>query len=201
MMGFDLRKIGDAVVDYAPGIAAALTTVTGGAAAPAGIALTALSALGKACGLGSDATPEEIHAAIQTADPETKLKLMQAENDFKLKIREQDLDELKARLNDVQSARQAEVAKTQATGKRDINLYVLAYLYIAGFFISMIAMVWMMIDGTFPEEIPQALVFLLGNLFGCLTSGVGAIIQYFFGTSASSAKKTDLLTQINTQKR
>jgi len=96
------QKIGDAVVNFAPGIATILTAT--GVGAPVGAAVGAIGALGRAFGLGDSAKPEDVLTAI-SADPEIRLKAMVAENDFKVKMKQAELDETKAYLSDVQSAR------------------------------------------------------------------------------------------------
>jgi len=187
-----LKTIGDKIVNIAPSISALLTA--SGVGAPVGLAVTALASLGKAFGLGSNATPDEIHQAI-SSDPESALKLALADQDFQLKMRDQDLKELQARLADVQSARDRQIDHEKVTGKSDINLYALAWLFVAGFFITIIAMVGLILTKSMPESMPKEIVFLLGSLFQCLTMGVGVVLQYFFGSSKGSNEKTGLLAK------
>ncbi len=96
-------------------------------------------------------------------------------------------------LRDVADARAREVAVVQATGKKDINLYMLAWTFVIGFFVAIITMMVLVLTDKLPESMPQYVVFLLGSLFGTLTSGVTAIIQYFFGSSKSSQEKTQMM--------
>ena len=44
--------------------------------------------------------------------------------------------------------------------------------------------------------VPQFAVFLLGNLFGTLSAGVGAVMQYFFGSSKGSADKSAAIMEL-----
>jgi roadblock/LC7 domain-containing protein len=112
------QKIGDAVADYAPGLAKALMLVPGvGIPAAAGVA--AIGSIAKAFGLGDDATPEEVLKAV-TVDPEISLKAQIADNDFKLKMKEIEFQEYKteqeaetARLQSVNSTMQAELANSK----------------------------------------------------------------------------------------
>jgi hypothetical protein len=105
---------------------------------------------------------------------------------------------LKARLGDVQGARAREVDIAKATGKKDINLYVVAWVIIGGFFALMAILLFIQL----PTD-SSGVVFML---FGALSSGFGSVVQYFFGSSkgevekadymaASSARKTELLAK------
>lgn len=172
-----LKKIADGIVDYAPGIAKILTAT--GVGAPAGAALEVVSSLGKAFGLGTNATPDQIHAAI-ASDPQIALKAVMAEQDFILKQRDQENEELKIRLADVQSARQRE-----ATIKDNVNKN-LAFI-IVGAFIALIA-------GTLLgyAKVDSALA---GTLVGYLSAKCEQVLAYYFGSSKSSDKKTDLLAK------
>lgn len=89
----DLRKIGDMVVDAAPGIAGILAAT--GVGTPVAGAVAALGALGRAFGLGDGAKPEDIEKAIQQ-DPQAALKLRLAELDYNVLMRKLDIDQLRA---------------------------------------------------------------------------------------------------------
>lgn len=199
-MGFDLsvlKKIGDAIVDYAPTAAGVLTAT--GVGAPAGAVVGVVAALGRALGLGSEATPEQIHQTLQ-ANPELAAKTYLAELEYRDNEAQRRHVEVMQVLGDVQHARMTNTEQVKATGRRDTNLYVLAYLYITGFFGSTGVMIFAVCTNRFPKDIPEAAVFLLGNLFGALTAGSGSVVQYFFGSSRSSAEKTQLLTYAGTKK-
>jgi hypothetical protein len=88
-------KIGDAIADYAPGIAGVLAATGVGAPVAAGVA--ALGSIAKIFGLGSDATPEQVHAAI-VADPKSAIKLRLAEMDFAINNRKLDIEEIKTQM-------------------------------------------------------------------------------------------------------
>ncbi|MFH1984757.1 MAG: hypothetical protein ABIL58_23195 [Pseudomonadota bacterium] len=100
-----------------------------------------------------------------------------------------------ATLADVGDARNRQVQVEKATGKRDMNLYILAYLFVGGYFLTIIIMVAGIAAGKVPSDIPQAAVMLLGSLFGTLGAAVGAVVQYFFGSSMSSAQKTEIIAK------
>jgi len=183
------QKIGDAVTDYAPGLAGILALVPGVGTVPAA-ALGAVVALGRSLGLGSAAKPEDVLSAIST-DPEIRLKAMVAENDFAVKMGQQELDKLKAELADVQSARSRQVESEKATGKRDYNLYILAWTVIIGFF----ALMGFLLKIPVPQD-QSGVIFML---FGSLSSAFGAVIGYFFGSSKSSADKNEQIGQLRKQ--
>jgi len=190
------KDVADTVKTYAPGASAlckVLSLIPGVGTVAAGAQL-GIDAITGALGLSSSSTPQEVKAAIQ-ADPQAAFKIMQAENDYKLAVMKEDTRRLELQLNDVQSARTMNTETTKVTGKRDFNLYFLAYLYTVGFFVSTGVMVYLAMQSKLPSDMPQAVIFLLGNLFGCLTAGVTAILQYFFGSSKGSSDKTDLLAK------
>jgi len=187
------QKIGDAVTDYAPGLAGILALVPGVGTVPAA-ALGAVAALGRSLGLGSAARPEDVLQAI-SADPEIRLKAMVAENDFAVKMGQRDLDKLKAELADVQSARSRQVESEKATGKRDYNLYILAWVIMGGFLGIILAMIiGQYFYGKTLQNDP-----LLMLLMGSLSTNAGMVVGYFFGSSKSSADKNDQIGQLRKQ--
>lgn len=156
------------------------------------------SMLGNLFGLEEDPesiTPEKLMAAIDK-DAAAELKLRQFEMEHKvllekLRIREIEiLAEARARqdaayLADRADARGRQVASEQATGQRDINLYILAWTVVAGFFGLCLGLM------VFPLPAGQNEAVYL--LFGGLVAGFTGVIQYFFGSSKGSADKTGLL--------
>jgi len=183
------QKIGDAVVDFAPGIATVLAAT--GIGAPIAGAVGAVGALGRAFGLGSSAKPEEVLTAI-SADPEIRLKAMIAENDHKAEMGRQELEAMKAQLADVQSARSRQVESERVTGRRDMNLYVLAWTIIGGFFLLMAILLFV--------KIPEDSTGVIFMLFGSLSAAFGGVVSYFFGSSKGSADKSMELANIAAKK-
>ena len=179
----DFKDVAKIAIDMAPAIGGALAIPTGGASVAVG---AAIKALGSVFGLGESAKPEEIAKAIQ-GDPEAAFKLKVAEQNFILEMRKADNEELKAILSDVQGARTRQVESEKVTGKRDLNIYVLAWVIVLGFF-SLIAV---LLYVPLPED-STGVVFML---FGSLSAGFGAVIQYFFGSSWGSEVKTTLLAK------
>ena len=133
---------------------------------------------------GVDNKPDSIIEALKN-DPDAIIKLKQLEADNKLELQRLVLEDEKLRLLDVQSARQREISVVKLTGKKDVNVSVISYVVISGFF----ALTGLLIFVALPEGSSDA-IFLL---FGALAAGFGSVIQYFFGSSKSSSDKTKML--------
>ena len=175
-MAFEWKDIAVKFADLAPALGAAIGGPAGGAAG------LAISALAKVFGLKADeTTPEAVAGILATDSPETRLKIITAENDFKLRQREMEIDELKVVLGDIQSARTRQVETEKATGHKDTNLYVLAWTIVVGFFLLLVFLLYV----TVPAD-QNGVVFML---FGALATGFGQVLQYFFGSSKGSADK------------
>jgi lipopolysaccharide export LptBFGC system permease protein LptF len=71
------------------------------------------------------------------------------------------------------------------TGKKDLNLYILAWTVVGGFF----ALCAILMEVSLPEGSSQ-IVYLL---FGGLVTGFTQVLGYFFGSYKSSNDKTKLL--------
>jgi hypothetical protein len=178
------QKIGDAVADYAPALAGVLTVT--GVGVPAAGAVAAVGALARTFGLGSDAKPEDVLAAI-SADPEIRLKAIVANNDFVLKQRDQDIEELKIYFKDTESARgmQGEALKqTDIFAKRFIYYYASALSFLTILYIFLVTFI----------DLPAGNRRLADTILGFLLGQVLAtVIQFFFGTNAGSLAKNKLL--------
>lgn len=171
----DWKDIGKTIAGAAPLIG----SVIGG---PAGGAVGTL--ISKA--LGCEDKPEAIAEVIK-ADPEALLKLEALEKSHQVELERLLLEGEQARLADVQSARSREVEITKSTGKRDVNLYVLAWTVVVGFF----GLMSLLCFKALPED-SNGVVFML---FGALTTGFGEVLNYFFGSSKSSADKTAIISR------
>ena len=183
------QKIGDAITDYAPGLAGILALVPGVGTVPAA-ALAAVGALGRAVGLGSQAKPEDVLQAI-SVDPEIRLKALVAENDFKAEMGRQEIEKLKAELGDIQSARQREIEITKTTGKRDTNMIITGWFIILGY-IGMMGFLLYHAAHNQPIKDDTGILFML---MGNLVTFVGMVVAYQFGTTRSSQAKTDIIAR------
>jgi len=175
-----LKTLGSIVETVAPALGLALGGPVGGAA---GAALALIA--GK---LGCDpAKPEDILQKL-TTDPAALMKMKELELGNSLEIHKLALQQAQAQLADVQSARQREVEVVKATGKKDRNLYALAWLITLGFFSLTGAMYF--------AKIPTESIGPLNQLIGALVLAFGGIVGYFFGSSAGSAAKTQALVDM-----
>ena len=141
--------------------------------------------------LGTDPTPDAIADAIDK-NPEAAITLLTLQNTHKERLEELAIERERlaltaeqARLADVQSARAREVSIVTATGKKDINLYVLAWTVIVGFFSLMTLLIF--------RPLPPGAEGYVNQLFGTLGTGFGMVLGYFFGSSKSSSDKTAMI--------
>jgi len=154
---------------------------------PAGTAIGAVAGTGltlAARALGVEPTESAVTQAIAT-DPQAALKLAQYEMDHKLELERLEIRKYELGLADVASARARQIEHEKATGKGDTNLYVLAWVIVLGFF----GLIGILLFVPLPED-SSGVVFML---FGALSAGFGAVVQYFFGSSKSSESKTGMI--------
>lgn len=175
----DWKSVGSFIAKSAPVLGTALGGPIGGAM------VGVVSLLAKTFGVtDEEVTPEQLIKAIEL-DPEAALKLKQFEMSHKTELERLVLENERIRLADVANAREREIQITQMTGKRDTNLYILAWTVVLGFFgLSVCLMKWPLPEGA------SEVVFVL---FGAVATGFGTVLQYFFGSSRSSARKDVVL--------
>lgn len=170
----DWKDIAGAVGKAAP----ILGTLLGG---PAGAAVGSIVA----SALGTGGTPEEVSAAL-TNDPLALVKLREIEATKAVRFEELATEQAKAELAthaaDRASARERE-AKTGDT----LTPRALALLVTFGFF----GVLGYLLAAGKPQTGGDALLVMLGALGGAW----GAVISYYFGSSASSAAKTEILAK------
>lgn len=70
--------------------------------------------------------------------------------------------------------------------KKDLNLYILSWLVVIGFYSLVGVLMW--------KPIPKGSNEVLFILFGSLSSGFGTVLGYFFGGSKGSDEKTKLMS-------
>lgn len=148
---------------------------------PFGSAAGAL--IGDALGV-KDASPESIASAIKTGtlSADHIVALKKAEQEFALKMQEagfkQDKDLEELAYKDRDSARQREISVKDWTPR------VLAYGVTIGFFLLLY---WMM-----KRDVPAANKDVMNIMLGSLGSAWISVVQYYFGSSAGSARKDEL---------
>ncbi len=151
---------------YAPDIAAAI--VTGGATLPA----LALKAVGDALGTPV-ANVEQLGAVVANATPDMMLQVTQANNAFKIRMRELDNELAATELGDTQNARKEHKHSAMPA-------------------VICCALTLMVAGGTyllFTVEVPEANEKITFLLFGTLLAKWGDSIAYWVGTTRSSANK------------
>lgn len=167
----------DILKKAAPWLAAA-------AAGPAGLAGMAIKTAAEALG-APEQTGEAVTAALIGASPEQMAALRQADNDFKLRMRElgykstADLEALA--VEDRKGARGMQVAKPSMMPA------MLSAVVTLGYFAILIGMMtgWLKVSDS------QALLIMLGSL----GTAWGMVMAFWFGTTSGSARKTDLLAK------
>ncbi len=172
MSDFDWKSF---VKKVAPFIGTALGGPLGGAAA---------SALAGA--LGGDptkTTDQQLAALVQNVTPEQLLALKQAENDFALKMQslgfQHETDLLQTAASDRASARSREMSV------RDWTPRILAYGVTIGFF--------GLLGYMLRHEVPAGSKDILNVMLGSLGTAWISIVTYYFGSSAGSDRKTEIL--------
>ncbi|TAN59644.1 hypothetical protein EPN18_10095 [bacterium] len=160
-------------------VAPTLATALGGPLA--GMATQAISAavLGK-----PDGTHDDLSAALESATPDTLLKLKQAEQDFAVKMKELDIDFERVSADDRKSARSREEQIKDSTPK------ILAYAYTGGFFAVLatqfaIAVIGINIQGSLLRSLDITLGVLIAIMLG--------VKEYYYGSSSGSARKSEMI--------
>ena len=147
----------------------------------------AASIICKALGLSDNATPEDVQKVFQGAmSPEQFAALQTAEQDYKLKLAalnlnsEKDLEALA--VEDRKSAREREISL------KDYTPRILAFGITAGFFGIL---TWML-----KHDVPQASRDVLNIMLGSLGTAWIAVVTYYFGSSAGSARKDETIAKM-----
>ena len=167
----------DALLNLVRTVAPTIASAVGGPLA--GMATRAISEalLGK-----PDGTETELAEAAARATPEQLLALKQAEQDFAVRMRELDIDLERIAQADRTSARDREVKTGDWTPR------LLAASVTVGFF----GVLGYMIQYGLPQQGGEALLVMLGTL----GTAWGAIVSYYFGSSAGSREKTDAINKM-----
>lgn len=151
----------------APGIATAL----GGP-----LAGLAVKQLLPALGIdpNKEISAEEVSNAIQNANPEQLLAMKKVDNDFKLQMKNLDVDLVKISADDRNSARKREVDLRDYTPRILAYLICILYISVQGYLLTHV------IDASMREMVMRAL--------GTLDAMLGLIFSYYFGSSTGEAK-------------
>lgn len=171
-------KFRDSTVGLIGALAPSLATALGGPIAGMAVKTLSNTLLGHDKG-----TEQEIEEALSKASPETLAAIKKADQDFEVKMKELDIDVDKISADDRNSARDREIKTGDKTPAR------LAIFVTSGFFGILI---YLMKYGV-PAQGGEALLIMLGSL-GTAWTG---IIAYYFGSSAGSKAKNEMITKLN----
>jgi len=160
----------DKLKEYAPDIAAAI--ISGGATLPS----LANKAIADAMGQDVNSN-DDIADLIANASPETMLKVKQANNAFKIRMRELDSELGLAELKNQEQARESHKHSVMPA------LVTLMMTVIIGFILNAL------LYDAIPKENEQLLYLLLGQALALWTASV----TYWVGTTRSSAEKTMMM--------
>jgi hypothetical protein len=151
------------------------------------LGVMASSAVGKALGIDKvEPTSEGVTAAITTAqatDPDALLKLQQAEDSFRLQMAQLGFDSAEKMLA-LDSADRAD-ARAREIAVKDKTPRNLAYFTRA----ALISLVTIFLFRDIPPSVHDIMLILITTIANSYTGQD----NYFFGSSSSSAKKTDIL--------
>lgn len=167
----------DQLLNLVRTVAPTLATAVGGPLAGMATRVISEALLGK-----PDGTEAELVEAAKVATPEQLLALKNAEQDFAVRMRELDVDLERIAQADRTSARDRE------TKTGDITPRLLAAAITIGFF----SVLGYMIQYGLPPQGGEAMLVMLGTL----GTAWGAIISYYFGSSAGSREKTTAINQM-----
>lgn len=168
------QDIGKKILEIAPTAAGLAAPFFGPVGPPLALAIKAL------CSVldiqTPNPTPDQVHSVLtQTqADPRLLANLSLAQANYQTEL-------MRAEFADLANARDRQTQHEKVTGKSDINMYLLAWLFVGGFFLTFILMLILIFTGNFPKDLSPAAVYLIGTMNGTLTAAVGAVVQYFFG--------------------
>lgn len=155
-----------------------------GAAVGGPLGAAAVGYVADAMGL-SEKTEASIKSALSGVTPEQMLAIKNADQAFQVKMLELGYADTEAiaklAVDDRNSARQREIAVKDNTPK------ILAYAITIGFFGVLVAMM----SVTMPTTSRDVLNIMLGSLGTAWIS----IVAYYFGSSAGSQHKTELISQ------
>ena len=174
-MSFDWKSV---VGTVAPTIVTAL----GGP-----LAGLAVKAIGGVFGLGEGAGEADVAKALAGATPDDLLRLKEADQKFAIEMRRLDVDLERIAAGDRQGARDMQVAT------RSWAVPVLASVVVSGFIASSIAVL-----GGWVEGLKDPLIAaLVGSVLGNITAATMLVLNFYFGTTASSRTKDETIKSLS----
>lgn len=162
-------------------VAPALATALGGPLAGTAASILGASLLGK-----SDASEAEVAEVIASGHPDTLARLREIDAQFKTRMEELGIDLERINQADRASARERE------TKLQDWTPRILATLVTLGFFGTL---AWIITAGL-PPTGGEAVLIMLGSLGTAWTQ----IVAYYYGSSAGSAEKNQMIAQLGVRR-
>ena len=144
------------------------------------LAGTAVAALSKVLLGKSGGTAQEIDAALATASPETIAAIRKADQDFEAEMGRQGIDLARINAGDRDSARTREIQAHDSWTPR-----VLAAIVVVSVLVG---------EGyAMTHTMPVGAEMLVGRVLGTLDAALMCVLYYYFGSSAGSAVKTNIM--------
>lgn len=162
--------------DILGAVAPTVATALGGPLA--GMAVKAVSGalLGR-----DDGTAEEVAEALKGASPEQLMAIKKVDADFKVQMRQLDVDLERIAASDRDSARKRE------TETHDWTPRLLAILIVGAWGVIQYFLLTHVVDQSMRE--------LVARVLGTLDAALMAVLYYYFGSSAGSARKDAALAK------
>ena len=138
-------------------------------------------------------TDPEAAAAALAADPQKaadlRVALARIAADNAAADRQAELDDMKAQLADVSSARQQTVDLARAGSSIAWAAPVVSVVVVVGFFLAFTMVMFA------PSMSDPGKAAMVNQLLGFMGAGFASVMGYWLGSSAGSARKTELLNQ------
>ncbi len=133
--------------------------------------------------------PDAVSKAIAT-DPNLALQFKLALANIEDKERQRSHDEMIARLQDTQSARDQTVRLAQMGSPLAWGAAIVSFIVVAAFAVVS----WLVFNEAIPQQNREMALYLVGQLSGF----VGTCIAYWVGSSAGSASKDQTIKKLAT---
>lgn len=135
--------------------------------------------------LGNEqATEAEVEKAVLAADPSMLLKLRELETEYAKFVLDHGLNLEKLATEDRNSARNREASTKDSWTPR-----VLATVVVGGFLWTL----YVVLAGSVPGMKDPNTTVLIGTLIGYASAKADQVISYYFGSSAGSDRKTEMM--------
>ena len=162
-----------------------LTTAATAVGGPVGAA--AMATLGKALGVNKpDATIDDLTAAYLSATPEQLLAAEKEEHEYRAKMAALGYDHVQ-KLEEIAAADRASARDREVKTGDKLTPRVIATIVVAAWVATQTVMLFHIIDPSMRE--------LVARVLGTLDAALMLVLGYYFGSSAGSAAKNELIKQ------